>query len=151
LFTSSTTLPAADRSKRSATAMTAGSSMPAGVSVAAERPLESCRARTALWARARHSILSLAMVHVPRRGLLTLTGLGAAPLRSGCASGDAGAGGGEEDVTPAEDLMREHGLLARILLVYEEGLRRLDAKQEPPLDALASAAGIVRTFVEDYH
>jgi hemerythrin-like domain-containing protein len=57
----------------------------------------------------------------------------------------------EEDVSPTEDLMREHGLLNRILLVYDEGIRRLDAGTELPLDAIAGAAGIVKRFVEDYH
>jgi hemerythrin-like domain-containing protein len=58
----------------------------------------------------------------------------------------------EEDVSPAEDLMREHGLLNRILLVYEEGIRRL-AKGGADLhpEVIASAAGIVKRFVEDYH
>ena len=31
----------------------------------------------------------------------------------------------EIEVAPGEDLMREHGLLNRILLIYEEGMRRL--------------------------
>jgi hemerythrin-like domain-containing protein len=57
----------------------------------------------------------------------------------------------EEEVTPAEDLMREHGVLNRILLVYEESIRRLEAGVELPPDAVSGAAGIVRRFVEDYH
>jgi hemerythrin-like domain-containing protein len=57
----------------------------------------------------------------------------------------------EEDVTPAEDLMREHGVLNRILLVYEEAIRRMEAGVELPADAISGAAGIVRRFVEDYH
>jgi hemerythrin-like domain-containing protein len=57
----------------------------------------------------------------------------------------------EEEVTPAEDLMREHGVLNRILLVYEEAIRRLEAGVELPADAISGAAGIVRRFVEDYH
>ncbi len=36
----------------------------------------------------------------------------------------------EEEVGPPEDLMREHGVLKRVLLVYGEVLRRMDAKQE---------------------
>ncbi len=28
----------------------------------------------------------------------------------------------EEDVAPPEDLMREHGVLNRILLIYDEGV-----------------------------
>jgi len=58
---------------------------------------------------------------------------------------------GEEDVSPAEDLMREHGVLKRILLVYREAMRRLDAREELPPEPIAAAAGIIRTFIEDYH
>ena len=39
----------------------------------------------------------------------------------------AGSKGGEdEDVSPAEDLMREHGVLERVLLIYREIMRRID-------------------------
>src|ERR1051326_6890286 len=58
--------------------------------------------------------------------------------------------GGEEDVSPAEDLMREHGVLKRVLLVYGEGIRRLDANQDLPPEPIADAAKIIRTFIEDY-
>jgi hemerythrin-like domain-containing protein len=58
---------------------------------------------------------------------------------------------GEAEVTPPEDLMREHGVLKRIMLVYDEILRRMQAKQDFPPEALADAAGMVRSFVEDYH
>lgn len=47
--------------------------------------------------------------------------------------------------------MREHGVVNRILLVYEEAIRRLEAGVELPPDAVSGAAGIVRRFVEDYH
>ncbi len=57
----------------------------------------------------------------------------------------------EIEVGPPEDLMREHGVLKRVLLIYGEALRRLDAKQDFPADALADAAGIIRSFIEDYH
>lgn len=57
----------------------------------------------------------------------------------------------EIEVGPPEDLMREHGVLKRVLLIYGEALRRLDAKQDFPPDALADAARIIRSFVEDYH
>src|SRR5205809_4082498 len=57
----------------------------------------------------------------------------------------------EAEVGPPEDLMREHGVLKRVLLIYGEALRRLDAKQDFPPDALADAARIIRSFVEDYH
>src|SRR5690348_671278 len=56
----------------------------------------------------------------------------------------------EEDVSPAEDLMREHGVLKRILLVYGEAIRRIDARQDLPPDPVLDSAKIVRSFVEDY-
>jgi hemerythrin-like domain-containing protein len=56
-----------------------------------------------------------------------------------------------EEVTPAEDLMREHGVLNRILLIYEEGLRRLRSKEEVPPEVFHQVATLVRKFVEDYH
>ena len=56
-----------------------------------------------------------------------------------------------EKVSPPEDLMREHGVLNRILLIYDEHIRRLDAKQDFDPAVLASAAGIIRHFVEEYH
>jgi hemerythrin-like domain-containing protein len=63
---------------------------------------------------------------------------------------------GGEDVSPTEDLMREHGLLNRVLLVYEDCLRKLDAsvsQEAPKFDPklLADSAGIIRHFIEDYH
>jgi hemerythrin-like domain-containing protein len=54
-------------------------------------------------------------------------------------------------VTPPEDLMREHGVLKRVMLIYQEGVRRLQAGEEAPLQALHSAAEIIRSFIEDYH
>src|SRR5262249_37604617 len=59
--------------------------------------------------------------------------------------------GQEEEVGAAEDLMREHGVLNRILLIYEEGLRRLRAKEDVTPDMFHKPATLVRKFVEDYH
>jgi hemerythrin-like domain-containing protein len=58
---------------------------------------------------------------------------------------------GDEGVGPGEDLMREHGVLNRILLIYDEGIRRIRDHEPFMPDALHSAAGIIRTFLEDYH
>lgn len=58
---------------------------------------------------------------------------------------------GAEDVSPAEDLMREHGVLNRVLLIYDHHLHLLAAKQTFDGAVLASAANIIRHFVEDYH
>ena len=35
-----------------------------------------------------------------------------------------------EEVSPPEDLMREHGVLKRILLIYMEAIRRIEADQD---------------------
>ena len=56
-----------------------------------------------------------------------------------------------EEVAPPEDLMREHGVLKRVLLVYREGIRRVNARQDLPPDAIRDGAGIIRRFIEDYH
>src|SRR2546421_15409 len=57
----------------------------------------------------------------------------------------------EENVAPPEDLMREHGLLNRVLLIYEEVIRRIDGKEQFDPAALTSSAGIIRDFIENYH
>jgi hemerythrin-like domain-containing protein len=57
----------------------------------------------------------------------------------------------EEGISAPEDLMREHGVLNRILLIYEEGLRQLRAKQDIPPEVFHKPAALVRSFVEDYH
>jgi hypothetical protein len=57
----------------------------------------------------------------------------------------------ENEVSPPEDLMREHGVLKRILLVYGEALRRMEANQELPPEPIQESAKIIRSFVEDYH
>ena len=57
----------------------------------------------------------------------------------------------EEEVSPAEDLMREHGVLKRVLLVYGEAIRRLESNQDLPPSAIMDSAKIIRDFIEDYH
>jgi hemerythrin-like domain-containing protein len=57
----------------------------------------------------------------------------------------------DNEVSPPEDLMREHGVLKRILLVYGEALRRMEAKEDLPPEPIQEAAKIIRDFVEDYH
>jgi hemerythrin-like domain-containing protein len=61
------------------------------------------------------------------------------------------SGGEDEDISPAEDLMREHGILKRVLLIYREIVHRIDSKQDFPPETLQSSARLIRSFVEDYH
>jgi hemerythrin-like domain-containing protein len=71
-----------------------------------------------------------------------------APLIAGSAAAAEKRG---EEVLPNEDLMREHGVLRRILLIYEDVEWRLAASQNFNPQTLVGAADIVRRFVEDYH
>ncbi len=59
--------------------------------------------------------------------------------------------GEEERVSANEDLMREHGLLQRMLLIYDTASKRMENKEEFNPDYIRQTAGIVRDFVEDYH
>jgi hemerythrin-like domain-containing protein len=54
-------------------------------------------------------------------------------------------------VTPPEDLMQEHGVLRRLLLLYDAMGSRLSQGGEVPLEVIQEATGIIRRFVEDYH
>jgi hemerythrin-like domain-containing protein len=58
--------------------------------------------------------------------------------------------GKAQEIPPTEDLMREHGVLRRLLLVYDEAARRLPA-DDAVVSVVGSAAGIVGRFVEGYH
>ncbi len=57
----------------------------------------------------------------------------------------------EAEVTPAEDLMREHGVLKRVLLIYSEISGRLQTGKEFPVKTLREGAEIIRQFIEQYH
>jgi len=59
--------------------------------------------------------------------------------------------GEEKAVGSVEDLMREHGVLRRILLVYQQCALKLRAGQGVDLAALNRAARLFRTFGEDHH
>ena len=75
---------------------------------------------------------------------------------AGCANVHIGgpsatpAPGQKEEVSPGEDLMREHGVLRRMILIYRHCDSRLDNVDQPP-QAIGSAAQIVRQFIEEYH
>jgi len=57
----------------------------------------------------------------------------------------------EEEVSTNEDLMREHAILKRVLLAYDEIIRRIRAKQDFPPQAVTDGATIIRRFIEEYH
>jgi len=94
-----------------------------------------------------------------RREFLVRAGLGSAallvPFGSAFAQQAKPQAGtekkGEEEVSPTEDLMREHGLLNRILLIYDFSETHLRDNQDFDPAVLASAADIIKRFVEQYH
>jgi hemerythrin-like domain-containing protein len=56
----------------------------------------------------------------------------------------------EINIPPTEDLMREHGLLNRVLLIYEEIIKQIDRGVFQKA-SLRKAVDIIKTFIEDYH
>ena len=85
-----------------------------------------------------------------RRRLLGLALGGAGVLAAGVAP-PAGAKK-EKEVMACEDLMREHGVLRRALLVYRFAAGRLRADTAAvPASALLRTAQMFRAFGEDYH
>ncbi|WP_433445120.1 hemerythrin domain-containing protein [Nonomuraea sp. CA-141351] len=87
-------------------------------------------------------------------GSAVLTGCGTARQASSAATPTPAPGrqpAAEVPVTPPEDLMREHGVLKRVLLIYREGIRRINAGEQVPAQALHAGAGIIRNFIEEYH
>ena len=65
---------------------------------------------------------------------------------------DGGSTDESSKVTATEDLMREHGVIRRALVVYREAAQRLRTKPaEVPGDALQKTARLFRSFAEDYH
>ncbi|HET7452972.1 MAG TPA: hemerythrin domain-containing protein [Thermoanaerobaculia bacterium] len=91
-----------------------------------------------------------------RRHLLSSSlaaGLALAATARGATKKDAAEKEKEEpEVTATEDLMREHGILRRILLVYRGAAETL-RRDAPAVDgaALGEAARLFRTFGEEYH
>src|SRR5215469_5560544 len=103
-----------------------------------------------LW---RMSAMDATGERVRRRFLKDAVGVGGAVLvaAAGFRASAAERKEAEEEVSPTEDLMREHGVLRRILLVYGEVIRRVEASNQVDAEPIAKAAAIVRAFIEDYH
>jgi len=57
----------------------------------------------------------------------------------------------ELEMPATEDLMREHGLLNRVLLIYEEIIKRIDNNTDFSTTTLINAIDIIKSFIEDYH
>src|SRR2546423_12663384 len=87
---------------------------------------------------------------VGRRAVLTV-GIGAAFGAAANRVETQGKLDPDKGVTAPEDLMKEHGVLNRCLLIYEEGIRRIRSKQDVPPEVFLHTAQLVRHFVEEYH
>ncbi len=57
----------------------------------------------------------------------------------------------EGEVSTNEDLMREHGVLKRVLLAYGEVVRRIRSNQDFSAETVTDGASIIRKFIEEYH
>ena len=57
----------------------------------------------------------------------------------------------EEEITPPEDLMREHGVLDRVLLLYEAGIRKWSSREDFDPALITQSAEIIRDFINNYH
>ncbi|SPF36673.1 conserved exported hypothetical protein [Syntrophobacter sp. SbD1] len=93
-----------------------------------------------------------------RRSFLHLTGSVASGIALSAISSTVLAAGKKEDkgkeseVNPVEDLMREHGVLRRVLLIYDEAAGRLlKGSNKLPPGVIEDSARIIRRFIEDYH
>lgn len=84
-----------------------------------------------------------------KNGLITVAAAFTLNLVPACHEKEEGDEG--QEVSPPEDLMQEHGLLNRILLIYDHCRMQLTSKTTFPITALAGSAAIIRQFVEDYH
>src|ERR1035441_4151530 len=82
-----------------------------------------------------------------------MAAMSTAPRLVAQGKGRAATKKGDEDekISLAEDLMREHGVLKRVLLIYREVMNRIDSKRDFPPNVVFSSAHMIRAFVEDYH
>ena len=97
-----------------------------------------------------NELTSSSNYRMARRALAIALGAGALAFAAS-PQGKQSAGSEDEGVTAPEDLMKEHGVLDRCLLVYEEVLRRIQGKKEIPSQVLYQTADLIKRFVENYH
>ena len=81
-----------------------------------------------------------------RAAFLAVAGISALATLEGCGPHD-----GDEGISAPEDMMREHGVLRRILVAYREAAGMIRSNATFDVAALADAADLFRSFGEDYH
>ncbi len=58
---------------------------------------------------------------------------------------------GSSPPPPDVDLMEEHGVLKRVLLIYQEASRRISAGQPAPTADIHASALVIHDFIEGFH
>lgn len=94
------------------------------------------------------------VLYARRRWLMGAAGvslLAAAPALASPQSPTGKKSAESVPVTATEDLMREHGVVERLLLIYDTGIRRLGQGEDLDPTILTQAAETMRDFVHDYH
>jgi hemerythrin-like domain-containing protein len=86
-----------------------------------------------------------------RRRWIGGAGIALAGIVTAMPAGALADGQKSTDVLAVEDLMREHGVLRRALLVYARAAGLLQRQQAVPAEALRRTAELFRRFGEDYH
>lgn len=92
------------------------------------------------------------MKTLPRRSAITAA-IASSYLAMNPAAGDEPDSKLDDEaaMTAPEDLMREHGILNRLMLVYEAALTPPVSNIESIHEVLHGTASLIRSFVEDYH
>jgi hemerythrin-like domain-containing protein len=104
----------------------------------------------------------MASIEITKRNLILIGGSTALATTAGLMRSARSEGVGEklkevvtgkkgEEVSPPEDLMREHGVLDRVLLMYEAGMRKFASREDFDPALLKQSGEIIRDFINDYH
>lgn len=85
-----------------------------------------------------------------RQSIVAVATIGAGLMLASCRNDDEKEGK-EKEVSANEDLMREHGVLRRILILYREVAPKIASGASLDAGAIAAAATLFRDFGEQYH
>jgi len=77
--------------------------------------------------------------------------LGAGLNQAGDAVAASSPSEARQPPSPGEMLMSEHGVLKRLLLVYQTASEQLAAGRTPPAAAIAGSAELIRDYIEGFH
>ena len=85
-----------------------------------------------------------------RRGLLGLRMAGGLILAAPVFARETKKPGADEAAAPPEQLMRGHAILARVLLIYENGVRRAGQGEDIDPAVFTRAAEITKRFIHGH-